>query len=161
MSTSVYGRQKLVAYNTAKAQTPQLVAMVLDRLATQAALKEDGRVSESYISVGQLRDDILRNVYSRDERERAWKRVKEIVERNENVRAATREGGKTGEWGRVWEWIGQVDFVGVHNSPGVSLGSRLSAGAITDGSSPAGPTHEDRGNLSMRKWDEGQDHAAY
>jgi len=136
--------------------------MVLDRLATQAALKEDGRVQESYIGVGQLRDDILRYVYSRDERERVWKRVKAIVEKNENVRAATREGGKTGEWGRVWEWIGQVDFVGV-NSPGVSLGGRRSGGMITDGneSSPAVPASEDKRNLEVRRWNEGDGHAAY
>ena len=82
----------------------------LDRLATQAALKEDGRASEPYISVGQLRDDVLRNVFSASERERVWQNVRKIVEGNSNVRASTREGGRTGEWSRVWEWIGAVDL---------------------------------------------------
>lgn len=133
--------------------------MTLDRLATQASLKEDGRVAEAFISVGQLRDDVLRNVFDRAERERAWERVKKVVEANSNVRAATREGGKTGEWSRVWEWIGPVNFV-----PG--LEGRRSGGMIDNGSSPAGPSasasHEgtpsgdDRKGLEVRRWDEGR-----
>lgn len=129
--------------------------MTLDRLATQAALKEDGRVGEAFISVGQLRDDVLRNVFDRAERERAWVRVKKIVEANSNVRAATREGGKTGEWSRVWEWIGPVNLV-----PG--LEGRRSGGMIENGSSPAGPSRggtpsgDERKGLEVRKWDEGR-----
>ena len=132
--------------------------MTLDRLATQAALKEDGRVSEAFISVGQLRDDVLRNVFSRQERERTWERVKKIVEANSNVRAATREGGKTGEWSRVWEWIGPVNFVPM-------LEGRKSGGTSMIESSPAGPNgsherttaaEEDRKGLEVRKWNEGR-----
>lgn len=129
--------------------------MTLDRLATQAALKEDGRTTEPFISVGQLRDDVLRHVFDRAERERVWERVKRIVEANSNVRAATREGGKTGEWSRVWEWIGPVNFV-----PG--LEGRRSGGMIENGASPAGTSREgtpsgaDRKELEVRKWDEGR-----
>ncbi|KAK5946608.1 inner nuclear membrane protein enriched at telomere/subtelomere region [Knufia obscura] len=155
IASALYGRQRLLAYSTAKTQTPSLVAMTLDRLATQAALKEDGRVGEAFISVGQLRDDVLRNVFDRAERERAWVRVKKIVEANSNVRAATREGGKTGEWSRVWEWIGPVNLV-----PG--LEGRRSGGMIENGSSPAGPSRggtpsgDERKGLEVRKWDEGR-----
>lgn len=140
-----YGRQKFISYNTAKSQTPSLVALALDRLATQAAMKEDNRVDEAFISVGQLRDDVLRNVIDRTERERVWNRVKNIVESNSNVRAATREGGKTGEWSRVWEWIGPVNFV-----PG--LEGRRSGGMIAD--SPAAQNGSPGGE--GRKWDEGR-----
>lgn len=153
MSVLLYVRSRIVSYREATAQIPGLVATTLDRLATQAALKEDGRVSESFISVGQLRDDVLRNVFSVRERERVWKGVRAIVEGNSNVRAATREGGKTGEWSRVWEWIGPVNF-----APG--LKGRYSAGAIADTSagraSPETNHAGQHGDLENRTWDEGR-----
>jgi len=160
----LYARSKLIAHQRATAQIPTLVATTLDRLATQAALKEDGRASEPYISVGQLRDDVLRNVFSASERERVWQNVRKVVEGNSNVRAATREGGKTGEWSRVWEWIGPVDL-----APG--LEGRRSGGLIREGSGSASasaratPDHaEGRASMSggggtgteFRRWDEGR-----
>ncbi|KAI9872594.1 MAG: inner nuclear membrane protein enriched at telomere/subtelomere region, partial [Watsoniomyces obsoletus] len=56
-----YMRLRIIAHKAATAQIPNLVATTLDRLATQAALKEDGRVSEGFIGAGQLRDDVLRD----------------------------------------------------------------------------------------------------
>ncbi|KIX05894.1 uncharacterized protein Z518_03867 [Rhinocladiella mackenziei CBS 650.93] len=148
-----YGRNKIIAYQQATEQIPGLVATTLDRLATQAALKEDGRTTEPFISVGQLRDDVLRNVFSASERERVWQNVRKIVEGNSNVRAATREGGKTGEWSRVWEWIGPVDL-----APG--LDGRRSGGLIRDatarGSNAEGTSTADRSNWEIRKRDEGR-----
>lgn len=141
----MYGRQRVVAYKEATAQIPGLVGTTLDRLATQAALKEDGRVSEGFIAAGQLRDDVLRNVFSVRERERVWHNVRKIVEDNSNVRAATREGGKTGEWSRVWEWIGPVDL-----APGLE-GRR--SGLLRN--SPEGNS-AGRGETEVRKWDEGR-----
>jgi hypothetical protein len=138
-----YGRNQIVTYRANTARIPGLVATTLDRLTTQAALNADGRVSEAYISVGQLRDDVLRSLFSAGERERVWQNVRKIVEGNSNVRAATREGGKTGEWSRVWEWIGPVDL-----APG--LEGRRSGGMITDGNTP------DRSNIEVRRWDEGR-----
>lgn len=109
-------------------------------------MKEDGRVDEAFISVGQLRDDVLRNVFDRAERERVWQRVKTIVESNSNVRAATREGGKTGEWSRVWEWIGPVNF-----APGLE-GRRSGGGMIESSPGTENGTPSGQG----RKWDEGR-----
>lgn len=151
----MYGRNKLMSHQQATAQIPGLVATTLDRLATQAALKEDGRTTEPFISVGQLRDDVLRNVFSASERERVWQNVRKIVEGNSNVRAATREGGKTGEWSRVWEWIGPVDL-----APG--LEGRRSRGLIED--SRAGVAENtantrrtpERADVEVRRWDEGR-----
>lgn len=140
----LYTRQRIVAYKEATAQIPALVATTLDRLATQAALKEDGRVSEGFIAAGQLRDDVLRNVFSARERERVWLNVRKVVEGNSNVRAATREGGKTGEWSRVWEWIGPVDL-----APG--LEGRKSG--LLRNSPEQG---QERQNVEVRKWDEGR-----
>jgi hypothetical protein len=139
-------------YKQATAQIPGLVTTTLDRLATQAALKEEGRAAEPYISVGQLRDDVLRGVFSASERERVWQNVRKIVEGNSNVRAATREGGKTGEWSRVWEWIGPIDL-----APG--LEGRRSGGFIQDGraaSPDGGNGSTDRSTIEVRRWDEGR-----
>ena len=146
----------LLSYTAAQKQIPSLVASTLDRLATQATLHDDKRVTEPYISVGQLRDDVLRNIFSKAERESVWERVRKIVEANSNVRASTREGGKTGEWSRVWEWIGPSNF-----APGVE--GRKSGGFLTD--SPASAVSPDNtsimsnvddGNVSARRWNEGR-----
>jgi Man1-Src1p-C-terminal domain len=127
------------------------VGTTLDRLATQASLKEDGRVAEAFISVAQLRDDVLRNVFSARERERVWKGVRAVVEGNSNVRASTREGGKTGEWSRVWEWIGPVNL-----APG--LQGRRSGGFIqeADVSSETNNGNTGREMVENRKWDDGR-----
>ena len=140
-----YGRRRVTAYKEATAQIPALVATTLDRLATQAALKEDDRVGEGFIAVGQLRDDVLRNVFSVRERERVWHNVRKIVEGNSNVRAATRERGKTGEWSRVWEWIGPVDLA-------PALEGRRS-GLLQH--SPQGNS-DGRQDVEIRRWDEGR-----
>lgn len=119
-------------------------------------MKEDGRVGESFISVGQLRDDVLRNVFSSSERERVWNGVRKIVEANSNIRAATREGAKTGEWSRVWEWIGPVN-----SAPGFE-GRRSAGGGLIEreveadfsGLSEGGG--QGQSSREARKWDEGR-----
>jgi len=143
-----------VDYKLATAQIPALVSTTLDRLATQAALAADGRVSEGFISIGQLRDDVLRAVLSASERERVWKGVRAIVEGNANVRAASREDARTGEHSRVWEWIGPVNL-----APG--LEGRKSGGMIEDRPASGGDDRADTGGSSKetiqtRKWDEGR-----
>ncbi|KAK6364043.1 inner nuclear membrane protein enriched at telomere/subtelomere region [Exophiala oligosperma] len=168
ISALFYGRNKIMAYQRATAQIPGLVATTLDRLATQAALYHDQRTSEAFISVGQLRDDVLRHVFSASERERVWQNVRKIIESNSNVRAATREGGKTGEWSRVWEWIGPVDL-----APGLE-GRRSGGGGLLEASSSSTTTARrgengsdgveqrsriqtpDRATVEVRRWDEGR-----
>lgn len=85
--------------------------MTLDRLATQAAFHARGEALEPWISVGQLRDDVLRDMLQGSRREKLWKRVRTIVEGNANVRASVREG-RGGDVSRVWEWIGGIGGVG-------------------------------------------------
>ncbi|ERF69467.1 hypothetical protein EPUS_07282 [Endocarpon pusillum Z07020] len=153
--SSIYARHKVTTYRSATAQIPTLVNTTLDRLATQAALVADGRVSEGFISVGQLRDDVLRSTFSKEERERIWAGVKRVVEQNSNVRAGNREGERTGEWSRVWEWIGPVDF----QVRGLE-GGRRSGGLIREaGEEEQQQNHAEGGELvqgSSRKWDEGR-----
>jgi hypothetical protein len=93
----------------ANARVPDLVAFTLDKLATQAFhhASDSDAWPESWISVGQLRDDVLRDEFSIERRERLWKKVKAVVESNANVRASVRED-RMGEVSRCWEWIGAV-----------------------------------------------------
>jgi Man1-Src1p-C-terminal domain len=140
----MYGRYRIIAYKEATAQIPGLVAMTLDRLATQAALKEDERLSEEFISVRQLRDDLLRNVFNVRERERVWDHVKKIVEGNSNVRAGDRESSKTGEISRVWQWTGPLDLA-------PELEGRKS-GLLRN--SPVETRQQE--DAAVRKWDEGR-----
>jgi hypothetical protein len=151
---AAYGRSRLADYRQATAQIPTLVNTTLDRLATQAALAAEGRVDEGFISIGQLRDDVLRATFSAAERERVWKGVRAIVEGNANVRASTREAGRTGEMSRVWEWIGPLNL-----APG--LEGRVSGGLIEERKPSAVGDGTENGSASKemvetRKWDEGR-----
>lgn len=92
------------------ARVPELVATTLDRLATQAALHARGAAREPYIPIGQLRDDVLRSELQGRRREDLWRRVRNVVEGNANIRAAVREG-RGGDVARVWEWIGGISSV--------------------------------------------------
>ena len=132
--------------------------MTLDRLAMQASLHARGDTAESWISVGQLRDDVLRNEFSDQRRESLWKRVRAVVERNANVRASVREG-RGGDVSRVWEWIGSV---GLLEDGAWSGGAKkrvsfrpVVEGTPDDGASAMG-VEEGGEMVERRKWDEGR-----
>jgi 16S rRNA U516 pseudouridylate synthase RsuA-like enzyme len=133
------------------ARIPELVSLTLDRLATQAALHANGQAQEGFISVGQLRDDVLRGEFSAKKREKMWKGVRSVVEDNTNVRAAVREG-RSGEVSRVWEWIGGMETL--------DLEDRRRSGRITwanEGKANSGQTEKsEKETTEMRKWDEGR-----
>ena len=132
--------------------------MALDRLATQAALYTRGDASESWISVGQLRDDVLRDEFSDKRRESMWKRVASVIERNANVRASVREG-RGGDVSRVWEWIGSVGLLDDHWSGGRGSGAGKTAisGDMVNSEMRDGPlASSGGGTVEQRKWDEGR-----
>jgi len=108
----LYIRSSIRAHAATKAAIPSLVSLTLARLATQASLhaQDPDAVKEGWISIGQLRDDVLRDEHSVKKREQVWSRVKKVVEMNANVRAAQRES-QNGEISRVWEWIGALEDV--------------------------------------------------
>ncbi|KUI63172.1 Inner nuclear membrane protein SRC1 [Cytospora mali] len=104
--SALYGRSRYRSYRAMSAQVPALVDLVLGRLATQKELAyEEGGEDDPFLFLPNLRDDVLRSVFSLSERERIWQRVKAVVEQNTNVRTGQREGNN-GEVGRAWEWIG-------------------------------------------------------
>ncbi|MCJ1313966.1 inner nuclear membrane protein enriched at telomere/subtelomere region [Agyrium rufum] len=156
--SAVYAAQNQIqARRSDTARVPQLVSTTLDRLATQAALHSQGSASEPWISVGQMRDDVLRDEFSASRREAIWKRVKAIVEMNANIRPSVKEG-RLGEVSRVWEWIGSVGFI--------EDGDRRQSGRYSLGVPPASGTPDGRtsplgieGNkevVETRRWDEGR-----
>ena len=139
-------------------RVPALVAITLDRLATQAALYGRGDAAESWVSVGQLRDDVLRDEFSDKRRESLWKRVAAIVERNANVRASVREG-RGGDVSRVWEWIGSIGLLEEpwFSGRGSGGGKRLSSPGLVDLGTPGSLLNRPGGEmLEQRRWDEGR-----
>lgn len=139
-------------------RVPDLVSLTLDRLAHQAAAHAaDPRgVREAWISVAQLRDDVLRDEFSAARREKLWSRVRRVVECNANVRASVREG-RGGDVGRVWEWIGSVGALedGRREGGRVSFGGNLTPGTGERAlNSPAVGTPTEM--VQQGKWEEGR-----
>ena len=152
-----YARSKYRRLQTNKARVPLLVSTTLDRLATQAALHEQGSTSEPWISVGQTRDDVLRDEFSAKRREEIWTKVKAIVEMNANVRANVREG-RHGEVSRVWQWIGALPAL--EDAPWADKrrsGGRYGLGVrAPTPDQRASPLPEGGREMEVRKWDEGR-----
>ncbi|KAL8642362.1 MAG: hypothetical protein Q9228_000947 [Teloschistes exilis] len=163
LSAFFYLRNRFITRRSDNARVPSLVSMALDRLATQAALYNRGDAPESWISVGQLRDDVLRDEFSAKRREGLWRRVKEVVEMNANVRASEREL-RAGDVSRVWEWIGNLGLMDdVWAEGGRRSGVRFSLGeGRRDSFQPNGRASMGLGNegrnevVEKRQWDEGR-----
>ena len=150
----LYVRHYLTSRAVANAAVPRLVSLTLERLATQATLHAQDReaVPEGWISIGQLRDDVLRDEHSIRKREALWQKVRAIVEMNANVRSSQREG-RNGEISRVWEWIGAVG--NIESGEKRRKSGRVSWGVYDEMSSPVSGT--DGGpELAQTKWEEGR-----
>ncbi|KAF5870891.1 putative sister chromatid separation protein [Botrytis fragariae] len=108
----LYARSSIRNHTATKAAIPALVSLTLQRLATQASLhaSDPDGFKDGWISIGQLRDDVLRDEHSLKKREQIWTKVKKVVEMNSNVRSMQRES-QNGEISRVWEWIGALEDV--------------------------------------------------
>lgn len=142
--TIFYIRSAYRKHTTIVAQVPHLVDLVLERLAHQKELGDEG-FDDPWLFLPNLRDDVLRSIHSVAEREHIWRKVKVVVEQNSNIRTSQREG-RSGEVGRAWEWIGPVTEEGARRrrSGRVSLGGENRAG--TPGSRTDTP--------DVKKWDE-------
>ncbi|RDL34654.1 uncharacterized protein BP5553_07782 [Venustampulla echinocandica] len=150
----LYVRHFIRSRAAENALVPQLVSLTLDRLATQATLHAQDRETfpESWISIGQLRDDVLRDQHSLWKREALWNKVKKVVEMNANVRAAQRES-RSGEISRVWEWIGTIG--GLESGEKRRKSGRVSWGVYDSLSSPV--SGSDGGpEVAQTRWEEGR-----
>ncbi|KAJ5349120.1 hypothetical protein MYU51_011963 [Penicillium brevicompactum] len=157
-----YARARVLARRSDIARVPELVATTLDRLSTQAALYARSEAKEAYISIGQLRDDVLRFELQGKRREELWRRVSRFVEGNANVRAAVREG-RSGDVSRVWEWIGGINAISESDHARRRESARFSlpspSGDIA--TSPHTPVDESKHEplsspRESRRWDEGR-----
>jgi hypothetical protein len=149
-----YIRQLITSHAATNAAIPGLVSHTLDKLAEQATLhaqdKED--YPESFIGIGQLRDDVLRHEHSFKKREAIWNRVRKVVEMNANVRSSQREG-RNGEISRVWEWVGAVGSL--ESGERRRKSGRVSWGVYDERSSPV--SGSDGGpEVVQMKWQEGR-----
>lgn len=157
-----YARARVLARRSDIARVPELVATTLDRLSTQAALCARGDAKEPYVSIGQLRDDVLRFELQGKRREELWRRVSRFVEGNANVRAAIREG-RSGDVSRVWEWIGGINAISEPDQNRRRESARFSIPSPSGNIAMGPQTPKDEGNpepLSSprenRRWDEGR-----
>ncbi|KAI9704554.1 MAG: inner nuclear membrane protein enriched at telomere/subtelomere region [Bogoriella megaspora] len=133
ISGSLYTRWRIVSNRRDEERAKLLASSALGRLADQAAWARTGDGDEAYISMAQLRDDVLRDEFSATRRRKLWDRVTKKVENNSNVRPMVRES-RTGDVSRVWEWVGAVGALedsgrresGRRDSSRLSLGLRES-----------------------------------
>jgi hypothetical protein len=152
----LYTRRLLTSRAATNAAIPILVSHTLDRLSEQASLhvKDKDGYPESWISIGQLRDDVLRHEHSISKREAVWARVRKVVETNANVRASQREG-RNGEISRVWEWIGAVGSLENGGDMRRRKSGRVSWGVYDEMSSPVSGSDGGPEAVQM-KWQEGR-----
>ncbi len=130
------------------------MSLTLDKLAEQATLhahdKED--YPEPFISIGQLRDDVLRHEHNFRKREAIWQKVRNVVEMNANIRSSQRES-RNGEISRVWEWVGAVG--NLESGERRRKSGRVSWGVHDERSSPV--SGNDGGpEVVNQKWQEGR-----
>ncbi|KAI7253310.1 hypothetical protein KC332_g16639 [Hortaea werneckii] len=154
LSSAAYGRHRFIGGREEEKQAKALAAQALEKLSQQAALHayDPAGYRENYISVAQLRDDVLREEFSASRRKKVWERVQRKVEGNSNVRPMVREG-RSGDVGRVWEWVGAVGMI--ESPPGT--GDRRKSGRVSfGGASERLLEPRDEGDVSaVQKWEDG------
>ena len=103
----LYARYSIRRDQITEKRAKYLASLALDRLAAHRDqhAQDPNAFPEGWISMGQLRDDILRTEFSASRRQKLWEKVQQKVEQNSNIRPMVRES-HTGEVSRVWEWIG-------------------------------------------------------
>jgi hypothetical protein len=157
-SSGAYGRQRITSGRETEKKAKALASLALQKLNEQASLHayDPDSYPQGYMGVSQLRDDVLRDVDSTRARKALWERVQKKVEGNSNVRPMVREG-RTGDVGRVWEWVGAVNMIEdspsmVERSSRRKSGNRVSFGGVTEER-----LIEARGEemVGGKKWEEG------
>lgn len=94
---------------------------------------------------------MLRDEFSASRRKALWEKVAKKVEGNSNVRPMVREG-RSGDVGRVWEWVGAVGYI---ESP--DSGNRRKSGRVSFApDTSAGDSSFMEGDSSLVKRNEGK-----
>ena len=157
IGSATYARWYVDDSRATEKRAKQLASFALDRLATQASLhlSDPDHIPEAYISMGQLRDDVLRDEFSSRRRQNLWDKVQRKVEHNSNVRPNVRES-RSGEVSRVWEWVGAVKQLEDRRSSGAWSQSRQSFGDGEGNSEIASSPLKGKSEVESQKWDEGR-----
>lgn len=131
-----------------------LASFAMDQLKTQAAYhaQDAYRYPEGFISMSQLRDDILRDEFSAKRRQKLWERVQRKVEQNSNVRPSVREN-RAGDVSRVWEWVGAIGAIEDRDVKNHQRLTGSDSDALTRGSSELKVKDE---MMESKAWDEGR-----
>jgi hypothetical protein len=136
---SIAGRVRIQSNRQAEVEAKRMASEVFKELADYAAdIVYDSSGRDGYISVSQLRDDVLREEFSAKRRTVIWRKVERLVEQNSNVR--TKVGVlDSGDVGRGWKWIGPVRPLedgasGVGSGRRTSSRSRFSLGPVPSSS---------------------------
>ncbi|KAK0252458.1 hypothetical protein B0A54_05714 [Friedmanniomyces endolithicus] len=157
LSGGGYGHHRITSGRETEGKAKQLASQALERLSQQAALHawDPEAYQENYVSVAQLRDDVLRDEFSAGRRKALWEKVQRKVEGNSNVRPMVREG-RSGDVGRVWEWVGAVGLLEGASAPSTvdrrKSGNRVSSGGVTQERLIEA---REEIEMSVRKWEEG------
>jgi hypothetical protein len=155
--TTVYTRWWLADSRRTEQEANKLVSNTLHSLAeyaTHVAYDASG-LRDGYISVSQLRDDVLRDEFSASRRAKLWKRVEKKVEENSNVR--TKVGTlDSGDVGRGWKWIGAIRALEDGGTGSRRGSARFSLGSSAVGSSPMTELKKDTpaSHSGFTRWDE-------
>lgn len=105
--------------------------------------------------MAQLRDDVLRAEWSTWGRKRLWDEVQKKVERNSNVRPMVREG-RSGDVGRVWEWVGAVSPYAGDGGERKRKSGRVSFGGERWIEPPSAVEGSEMSEVRSGKWEEGR-----
>ncbi|KAK5119507.1 hypothetical protein LTR85_007607 [Meristemomyces frigidus] len=159
LSSASYGRYTISSGRETEQKAKQLASLALEKLSQQAALHayDPESYRENYMSMAQLRDDVLRDEFSTRRRKLLWEKVQQKVEHNSNVRPMVREG-RSGDVGRVWEWVGAVGMIESPPGSGQVDRRRSGGGRVSFGGGAQERLIEPRGEREMtevKKWEEG------
>lgn len=153
LASGAGGYYKITSGNETETKVKQLAGLALNKLSEQASLHayDPDSYSEDYISMAQLRDDVLREEWGVKRRKVLWEKVQKKVEGNANVRAVVREG-RSGDVGRVWEWVGAVSMI-EGGTPASAVSRRKSGGRVSFGGERR--SDEEGEMTQVGKWTEG------
>ncbi|EMC95969.1 hypothetical protein BAUCODRAFT_71355 [Baudoinia panamericana UAMH 10762] len=154
LSSGGYARYRITSGAETERKAKELAGLALEKLSQQAALHayDPDAYGDSYISVAQLRDDVLREEFSASRRKALWEKVQRKVEGNSNVRPMVREG-RSGDVGRVWDWVGAVQMIeGTPSTVDRRKSGRVSFGGVTE-ERLIEPRREEM--TEVQKWKEG------
>ena len=148
---AIYGQRTISKSRSTSTRAKRLAGLALDKLAAQASLHAQDPVGypEPLISMVALRDDVLRDEFRAQERNRIWTAVQKLVEGNANVRTMVREG-RTGDVSRMWEWIGAVYRIEAGSARQSSAVGKITTPGRLDDSIASGSGTE----IEKRKWEE-------